>query len=161
VGCDRQHLASRRTRFTLFPGLVARAELAGALARSRQAVACRPPGAGAKLNRVPDDENGSGDDRPADSGPVEIEVGDVLDLHAFAPRDVVELVRDYLDLAVERGWPQVRVVHGKGRGVQREAVRRILAADARVESFGDAPAEAGGWGATWVRLRRSGSREPR
>lgn len=82
-----------------------------------------------------------------------LEPTDVLDLHSFPPRDVAELVRDYLDVAVERGWPQVRIVHGKGAGVQRERVRSILAADPRVEGFGDAPGEAGGWGATWARLR--------
>ena len=82
-----------------------------------------------------------------------LEPTDVLDLHRFPPRDVAELVRDYLDVAVERGWPQVRIVHGKGAGVQRERVRSILAADPRVEGFGDAPGEAGGWGATWARLR--------
>ena len=84
--------------------------------------------------------------------PVELAVGDVLDLHSFPPREVAQLVRDYLDLAVERGYPQVRIVHGRGVGVQRETVRRILARDSRVESFGDSPAEAGGWGATWARL---------
>ena len=90
---------------------------------------------------------------------VELEVGDVLDLHSFPPRDVPEIVRDYLDLAVERRWPQVRIVHGKGAGVQRERVRSILAADPRVEAFGDAPAEAGGWGATWARLREPSGRD--
>jgi len=88
--------------------------------------------------------------------PVELEVGDVLDLHSFPPREVRELVRDYLELAIERGYAQVRIVHGRGIGVQREAVRKILAEDARVEAFGDAPAEAGGWGATWVRFRPRG-----
>ena len=101
------------------------------------------------------DEIGEG--RLGDGGePLEaivLEPTDVLDLHSFPPRDVAELVRDYLDVAVERGWPQVRIVHGKGAGVQRERVRSILAADSRVEAFGDAPGEAGGWGATWARLR--------
>src|SRR5687768_14228578 len=101
------------------------------------------------------DEIGEG--RLEDDGepPEEIvlEPTDVLDLHSFPPRHVAELVRDYLDVAVERGWPQVRIVHGKGAGVQRERVRSILAADPRVEAFGDAPGEAGGWGATWARLR--------
>lgn len=91
------------------------------------------------------------DEDPPDA--IELEVTDVLDLHSFPPRDVAELVRDYLDVAAERGWPQVRIVHGKGAGVQRERVRSILAADPRVEAFGDAPGEAGGWGATWARLR--------
>lgn len=84
---------------------------------------------------------------------VELEVTDVLDLHSFPPREIGELVRDYLDLAIERGFAQVRIVHGRGVGVQRERVRRILERDPRVEAFGDAPAEAGGWGATWARLR--------
>src|SRR6185295_3676613 len=91
---------------------------------------------------------------PGDEGaPVELEVTDVLDLHSFPPSEIGALVRDYLDLACERGFAQVRVVHGRGVGVQRERVRRILERDARVEAFGDAPAEAGGWGATWARLR--------
>ena len=94
------------------------------------------------------------DDPERENGePIELEVTDVLDLHSFPPRDVGELVRDYLDLAVERGFAQVRIVHGRGVGVQRERVRSILGRDARVEAFGDAPGEAGGWGATWARLR--------
>jgi DNA-nicking Smr family endonuclease len=85
--------------------------------------------------------------------PIELPITDVLDLHSFQPREVADLVRDYLDAARERGLQELRIVHGKGIGVQRETVRRILARDPRVEAFGDAPAEAGGWGATWVRLR--------
>ena len=102
-----------------------------------------------------DDASGSIDERePVDeTEPVELEVGDVLDLHSFPPGEVGELVRDYLDLVCERGFAQVRIVHGRGVGVQRERVRRILERDPRVEAFGDAPAEAGGWGATWARLR--------
>jgi DNA-nicking Smr family endonuclease len=107
-----------------------------------------------------------GDD-DQDDAPVELEVTDVLDLHSFPPKEIGELVRDYLDLAVERGFAQVRIVHGRGVGVQRERVRRILERDPRVEAFGDAPGEAGGWGATWARLRPSspaprsdGEREP-
>jgi DNA-nicking Smr family endonuclease len=92
------------------------------------------------------------DDDVSDAQPVALELGDVLDLHSFPPAQVADLVRDYLDYAVERGFPQVRIVHGKGRGVQRETVRRIVAADPRVEAYGDPPGEAGGWGATWVRL---------
>lgn len=95
-----------------------------------------------------------------DPEPVALEVGDVLDLHSFPPREVAGLVRDYLDLAAERGYAQVRIVHGRGIGVQRETVRRILARDPRVEAFGDAPAEAGGWGATWARLHLAGGDPP-
>ncbi len=94
------------------------------------------------------------DDEDADpAAPIELEMTDVLDLHSFPPAEVGALVRDYLDLAVDHGFAQVRIVHGRGIGVQRQTVRRILERDARVEAFGDAPPEAGGWGATWARLR--------
>ena len=93
-------------------------------------------------------------DEPGDpDAPVELEVTDVLDLHSFPPREVSQIVRDYLDLACESGFEQVRIIHGRGVGVQRDTVRKILARDPRVEAFGDAPAGAGGWGATWARLR--------
>jgi dsDNA-specific endonuclease/ATPase MutS2 len=101
------------------------------------------------------------DDDPGDPDePVELEVTDVLDLHSFPPREVAQIVRDYLDLACERGFEQVRIIHGRGLGVQRETVRKILERDARVEAFGDAPAGAGGWGATWARLRRDRAEGP-
>ena len=105
-------------------------------------------------SRERDEIGGEGRPEGADAAPEEVvlEPTDVIDLHSFPPREVAELVRDYLDVAIERGWPQVRIVHGKGAGVQRERVRSILAADRRVEAFGDAPGEAGGWGATWARL---------
>ncbi|MEM1180976.1 MAG: Smr/MutS family protein [Acidobacteriota bacterium] len=83
---------------------------------------------------------------------IEMEVTDVLDLHTFPPRDVKALVLDYLDLAVEKGFTQVRIIHGKGKGVQRKMVRALVEKDPRVEAYGDPPGEAGGWGATWVRF---------
>jgi DNA-nicking Smr family endonuclease len=82
--------------------------------------------------------------------PVEIQITDVLDLHPFQPRDVSSVVREYLDAASEAGLKHLRIVHGRGKGVQRNTVRTLLARDSRVASFGDAPLEAGGWGATWV-----------
>lgn len=82
----------------------------------------------------------------------EFEITDVLDLHSFPPKEVGELVRDYLDLAYEKGYRQVRIIHGKGIGVQREMVRKILERDPRVIRFGDPPGEAGGWGATFVEM---------
>lgn len=81
------------------------------------------------------------------------EITDVLDLHSFPPSEIGELVRDYLDLAYEKGFRQLRIIHGKGIGVQRERVRKILEKDPRVVRFGDPPGEAGGWGATWVELK--------
>jgi len=80
----------------------------------------------------------------------------MLDLHAFAPRDIPEVVRDYLAEAHRLGLREVRIVHGRGIGVQRERVRSILAGHPLVERFGDAPAERGHWGATIVWLAATG-----
>ena len=82
----------------------------------------------------------------------EMEIDGVLDLHMFRPEDVKELVRDYLDLCRKRGILDVRIIHGKGIGVQRETVRAVLAKHPAVESYGH-PGDAGSWGATVVRLR--------
>lgn len=89
---------------------------------------------------------------PFELEPIELEITDVLDLHSFPPSDVKELVTEYLELAYERGLRQLRIVHGKGIGVQRRTVRAILERHPRVVAYGDPPGEAGGWGATWVRL---------
>ena len=85
--------------------------------------------------------------------PVRVPLTDVLDLHTVAPREVRRLVESYLEDAREAGFRGVRIIHGKGVGVQREAVRAVLARTPFVESYGDAPPEAGGWGATVVRFR--------
>ena len=85
--------------------------------------------------------------------PVEIEITDVFDLHTIPPRDVKAVVEEYLRLAHEKGFPVVRLIHGKGIGVQREMVRSILARTAFVVDWTDAPPEAGGLGATIVRLK--------
>jgi DNA-nicking Smr family endonuclease len=86
--------------------------------------------------------------------PLRIPVSDVLDLHAFAPRDAKAAVEEYLLEARRLGLRALRIVHGRGVGVQREMVRKVLARTSFVESFGDAPGEAGGWGATVVTLRQ-------
>ncbi len=85
--------------------------------------------------------------------PVEIPISDVFDLHSVPPKDVPAAVEEYLAEAHRLGYKVLRIVHGRGIGVQREIVRGILARTSFVESFGDAPAEAGGWGATVVTLR--------
>ncbi len=82
--------------------------------------------------------------------PIRIEVTDVLDLHSVLPRDVAGVVEAYLEEAQALGFAYVRIIHGRGLGVQREAVRKILARTQFVTQFADAPAEAGGWGATVV-----------
>ncbi|HKS08665.1 MAG TPA: Smr/MutS family protein [Pyrinomonadaceae bacterium] len=86
--------------------------------------------------------------------PVEIEITDVFDLHTIPPRDVKRVVEEYLEIAREKGFPVVRIIHGKGIGVQREMVRTILARMDFVLDWTDAPPEAGGFGATIVRLKR-------
>lgn len=83
---------------------------------------------------------------------VELPIEEVLDLHTFRPKEVADVVREYLDAAYEKGLRQLRIIHGRGIGVQRKTVRTLLGRDPRVKGFGDAPAEAGGWGATWVEL---------
>jgi len=93
-------------------------------------------------------------DAPAE-GPVAVPITDELDLHAFPARDVPELVAEYLLEAQRAGLTEVRIVHGKGIGVQREAVARVLAAHPAVASYGPAPAHRGHWGATIVILRRA------
>jgi len=85
--------------------------------------------------------------------PVEIEITDVFDLHTIPPRDVKRVVEEYLLLAREKGFKVVRIIHGKGIGVQRELVRSILARTDFVLDWTDAPPEAGGLGATIVRLK--------
>lgn len=84
--------------------------------------------------------------------PVELPITDVLDLHSFPPEQISDLLRDWLDEVCLRGYRDVRIIHGRGIGVQRRTVRSILRRDPRVVRFADAPPEAGGWGATVVRL---------
>ena len=88
-----------------------------------------------------------------DEEPVAIPITDVLDLHSFAPRDVRNAVEAYLEEAQRLGLRALRIIHGRGIGVQREMVRSILSGNPYVVYFGDAPAEAGGWGATLVTLK--------
>lgn len=87
--------------------------------------------------------------------PVRIPITDVFDLHSVPPRDVKAVVEAYLEEAHKLGFRALRIVHGRGIGVQREIVRGVLANTDFVQSFRDAPAEAGGWGATIVDLRSS------
>jgi DNA-nicking Smr family endonuclease len=91
---------------------------------------------------------------PYGNDPVDLPITDVLDLHSFPARDVQGAVEAYLAEAHRLGYQALRIIHGRGIGVQREMVRKILARTSFVESYGDAPAEAGGWGATLVTLRR-------
>lgn len=87
--------------------------------------------------------------------PVVIPIDGVLDLHTFAPGELKGLMRDYIDACLEASIYDLRVIHGKGSGVMRARVRSLLKSDLCVETFADAPADAGGWGATLVKLKRT------
>lgn len=80
--------------------------------------------------------------------PVELEITDSIDLHAFAPRDVKAVVEAYLEAARKKGFRLVRIIHGKGIGVQRETVRKVLSETEYVKSFKNAPELSGNSGAT-------------
>jgi DNA-nicking Smr family endonuclease len=84
--------------------------------------------------------------------PIRIPIEDALDLHAFAPADVRSVVDEYLHAAQAQGFREVRLIHGRGTGVQRASVRALLAHHPLVAAHTDAPPERGGWGATIVLL---------
>jgi dsDNA-specific endonuclease/ATPase MutS2 len=88
--------------------------------------------------------------------PIEIPITDVFDLHTIAPRDAKAATEAYLEEAHRLGLTALRIIHGRGVGAQREMVRSILSRTAYVSHFSDAPAEAGGWGATIVTLAPQG-----
>ncbi|MBX3297397.1 MAG: Smr/MutS family protein [Acidobacteria bacterium] len=83
---------------------------------------------------------------------VELEITDSLDLHAFHPKDVKDVTEAYLEEARKRGFRLVRLIHGKGIGVQREIVRSVLAETDFVKSFKSGDEMSGGWGATIAEL---------
>ncbi len=85
---------------------------------------------------------------------VNLDLTDVFDLHTISPRDTEKAVEAYLEEARRHEFRSVRIIHGKGIGVQRELVRKVLARSEFVESFTDAPPQAGGWGATVAHLKR-------
>jgi dsDNA-specific endonuclease/ATPase MutS2 len=90
---------------------------------------------------------------PFGAEPVPLPITDVFDLHSVPARDIKTAVEEYLAETHRLGYKALRIIHGRGIGVQRAMVREILARTSFVESYGDAPAEAGGWGATLVNLR--------
>ena len=100
-----------------------------------------------------------GDDPPFDE-PVAVPIEDALDLHSFAPRDIPDVVREYVASATAKGFREVRLIHGKGIGVQRARVRRVLATLPEVVHVADAPPERGGVGATLVTLSPVASPPP-
>ena len=102
------------------------------------------------MNQHVDDDDDLAQDGAED--PIELPIEDSFDLHTIAPADVREAVTGYLEGCRERGFREVRIIHGRGTGVQREIVRSLLAKSPHVVAFADAPGDRGGWGATVVTL---------
>jgi len=85
--------------------------------------------------------------------PVEIPIDGILDLHTFAPREIKDLIDDYIGVCLQAGLSDIRIIHGKGKGILRDRVYSILKRHPLVEHFTQAPPEAGGWGAVSVKLK--------
>jgi len=94
----------------------------------------------------------------ADDDPVELPIDGILDLHTFSPKDVKDLVPEYIGECLSRGITEIRIIHGKGTGTLKGIVHGLLKKDPRVASFKDAGLGAGGWGATLVRLADQSSK---
>ena len=107
-------------------------------------------------NKIP---SASGADFPENdpqfSDPVVLPLEDSMDLHPFQAKDIPSVVEEYLRQCLEAGILDVRLIHGKGKGVQRNIVRSLLEKHPGVASFHDAPVEAGSWGATVVLLKKA------
>lgn len=86
--------------------------------------------------------------------PVQFPIEDHIDLHTFRPGEVKDLMQDYLEAAFEKGFEEVRIIHGKGTGVLAEIVRSVLKKNSLVVSFRQADAAGGSWGATIAVLRK-------
>ncbi len=86
---------------------------------------------------------------------VKLAIEDVLDLHTFRPKDIPDLLEDYFTECIKAGIHSVRIIHGKGKGIQKRRVQGLLEKNSMVTAFNEAPPEAGGWGATLVELSRN------
>ena len=110
------------------------------------------------MTDLPHDE--PDDDEPWDpEAVVEVPIDGTLDLHAFSPKDVKDLVPDYLAACRDRGIVEVRIVHGKGTGALRRTVHALLDRSPEVTGYRLAGGTRGGWGATLVDLRPESAEE--
>jgi len=107
-----------------------------------------------KQRKSSDEGVSGGEDGSPFTDPIVIAIDDHLDLHPFQPKEIPSVVEEYLDQCKAAGFHEVRLIHGKGKGVQRNIIRALLEKHANVESFHDAALEAGSWGATVVILKR-------
>ena len=89
----------------------------------------------------------------AENDPVEYPIDGTLDLHQFSPKETREVVAEYIEACLERGILSLRIVHGKGIGVQREIVRSLLKSHPRVKAIRQEGGSGGSWGATVVDLK--------
>lgn len=93
-------------------------------------------------------------DDPELHEPLRLPITDVFDLHSVPAKDAEAVVEEYLHECYRLGLTKIRVIHGRGIGVQRAMVRMVLQRTKFVSRFADAPAEAGGWGATVITLHK-------
>jgi DNA-nicking Smr family endonuclease len=94
------------------------------------------------------------DHSDSDDNPVEYPIDGTLDLHQFSPRETRDVVLEYIEVCLAQGIHNLRIVHGKGIGVQREIVRKLLKEHPKVVSFRHEGGSGGGWGATVVDLKK-------
>jgi DNA-nicking Smr family endonuclease len=87
---------------------------------------------------------------------VVLPIEDSIDLHPFSPKEIPSVVESYLEAAREAGFEEVRVIHGRGKGVQKERVRQVLGRSPLVAHFEEATPDRGGFGATVVTLKLKG-----
>jgi arsenate reductase (glutaredoxin) len=126
------------------------------LVRGDRAVVARPP---ERVLELLDEAPGPGATGPGTEPfpePVRLPLDGTLDLHAFSPAEVGELVPEFVRASAEAGLLELRIVHGKGTGALRERVHALLGRDGRVASFRLAGEDGGGWGATLVTLKAPG-----
>ena len=88
------------------------------------------------------------------SEPVVLPIENIIDLHPFSPKDIPSVVEEYIEQCRQAGIYEVRLIHGRGKGIQRRIVQSLLKKHPVVSSFEEAPQEFRGWGATVVVLKK-------